>query len=442
MRTRESLTRPLAVVLTTAAVCIGFAVALLANGSALPDVGARYEVDAVVPSAVSLAPGAEVRIASVRAGEVEDIRQRGSTAVLRLRFDDDQPVVHRDAQVSVRLRTLVGENYVEVLPGSPGAPVVPDGGELPAAQALEATQIDEILAVLDTRTRARARVLLRGAGAGVRGRGDDLNTLVDGLSATITEAAPVTRVLDAQRRQIAGVVGDLGAIMREIARRGTELRRFATTGRETAVAVAERDRALRATLARAPSALRAVRRVSQTLTQVTRSSAPAIAELASTVRGADRTLRLLRPAADTATAAVTELRRASPPLRRLLPALRRFAPVAGAAMEPLRGVLRQVNPMLRYLAPYVDDVAAVALGLRSATTYYDATGNSARVQVTMNELSPTLFDGPTLKAMRALYDTGILTPVRRLGQNAYPAPRSAAEPREFDGAYPRVGPDR
>jgi phospholipid/cholesterol/gamma-HCH transport system substrate-binding protein len=440
--TTKELRGSIAVVILTAIVAVGFVIALLGHGGGLPQTGASYEFDAVVPDAVSLAPGAEVRIASRRVGTVKDVGRHGQSAVLHLRLDGDHPPVYRDARVFVRLRTLVGENYVEVYPGTPGSPTLADGGALPRGQALETTQVDQILAVLDTRTRGHARKLLKGMGAGLDGRGTQLSSTVDELSGTITGSSPVVQVLHDQRTQVADIVANLRSVMQAVGDRGTAIRQLAGAGTVTATAVADRDRQLRAALRMFPPALASVRRTTQTLTRVTAKSAPAVTGLADAVRSADPTIRALGPAAASGRTAVIELRRAAPIVERLLPTLRTFAPIAQSAVKPVHGVLRQLNPMLRYLAPYTKDIAAITSGLRSATTYYDATGNSTRVQVNVNELSPTIYNGDALKLLTALYDTGIVNQVRKFGQNPFPAPGTAGTPTKASGDYPRIQPDK
>src|SRR5439155_3597434 len=64
-------------------------VALLRLGGGL-DLGAKYHVEAVVPSAVQLVPQADVKLAGVTIGKVDKIDTRGSTAVLDLVIDRDK----------------------------------------------------------------------------------------------------------------------------------------------------------------------------------------------------------------------------------------------------------------------------------------------------------------------------------------------------------------
>ena len=146
-----------------------FCLWLFWSGS-LPGTGETYEVRATVPSAITVSAGANVRIAGVSVGRVDDVKLDGQAVALRLRMDTDNGGLPVDSRVGIRLRSLVGENYVEIVPGS-RAQTIPDGGSVPAEQTNDYVEIDQILSVLKGKTRERARTLLQGASARPSGPG-------------------------------------------------------------------------------------------------------------------------------------------------------------------------------------------------------------------------------------------------------------------------------
>lgn len=82
-----------------------------------------------MPSAAGVDRKAAVRIAGVRVGVVEEIRLEGSEAVLVLALDSEVRL-HQGASARVTNLGMLGDKYVEVLPGDPSAPLLPPGARL------------------------------------------------------------------------------------------------------------------------------------------------------------------------------------------------------------------------------------------------------------------------------------------------------------------------
>ena len=54
----------------------------------------------------------------------------------------------------LRQKTLLGETYVEITPGDPQSPAVPDGGKLPVGNIRPTVELDEIIQTFDPKTRS------------------------------------------------------------------------------------------------------------------------------------------------------------------------------------------------------------------------------------------------------------------------------------------------
>ena len=81
----------------------------------------------------------------------------------------------KDARAILRQKTLLGETYVELTPGTKSAGLHP--GERPAGDARVAptVELDEILRSLDTKTRDAFRVWQQDLGKGIQGHGQDFS---------------------------------------------------------------------------------------------------------------------------------------------------------------------------------------------------------------------------------------------------------------------------
>lgn len=396
--------------------------------------GHDYRVRALVPSAQDVYPGATVRLAGLRVGRVEDVERRGRVALLTLGMEGKYAPVHRDARVEVRLHSVAGESYVELYPGSPDMPELPDSAVLPLSQAVQDVQIDEVLSVLDRPTRERAREMIRGLARGIGGRGTQVNDFVDGAAGVVDAAAPVARVLAQDRRQLARLIDGLGVVTSTIGRRRDEMRLLARQGRATAENLAARDDAVRALLEELPSTLGQVRRTTTTLREVTRVAAPVLSDTAGAVRNLKPAVRSLRPAAAEGRRVLTELERTAPQLERVLAELRRVAGPTADALPPLRATLCELNPLISYIEPYARDVGVHVANLASGTNFYNAEAHAARVHGVVSDSSPVIYDPATSGAADRLLSIGVLSRFRELGWNPYPEPGAIADVTTGTGA--------
>ena len=93
------------------------------------------EVKAVFEDVAGLDDESAVRIAGVRKGHVTDIKVLpDGRAEVTMEVDDDVPL-HANASAKVANLGLLGEKYIELDPGTPTAPVLPDDGDGHAAAA-------------------------------------------------------------------------------------------------------------------------------------------------------------------------------------------------------------------------------------------------------------------------------------------------------------------
>jgi phospholipid/cholesterol/gamma-HCH transport system substrate-binding protein len=124
---------------------LGLLLWLAANVGALgKGSGDRYTVR--LDHAAGLVEDNAVKVAGVQVGAIERVDVEHATAVLTLRLD--KPVVLRaDTTAIVRAKSLLGEKYLQLDPGSLDQPVLPPGSEIPRVQTT--FEIDELLNALE-----------------------------------------------------------------------------------------------------------------------------------------------------------------------------------------------------------------------------------------------------------------------------------------------------
>ncbi|MEA2410511.1 MAG: phospholipid/cholesterol/gamma-HCH transport system substrate-binding protein [Thermoleophilaceae bacterium] len=372
-----------------------------------------YEIRAVVHSANELEQRSPVRIAGVNVGKVKRVeRGPGSTAIVTMAIDRDALPLHTDATLKIRPRLfLEGNFFVELNPGTPSAPNLPEGGTIPLAQTAEPVQLDQILTTLKSGTRADLKLLLHGLGQGF-GDGRALRRVIPlmepaflrtaisaqalqgeqpgDLSGFVSSAEKTTAALASQRRQLPVLVTALDRTLTTLAARRSKLG-------ET---VAGLDRLT----ADAPASFAALNNLFPTARAFVREARPGI-------RAAPATLRLGIPVLDQAgrllarpelpaliaqlNPALHELRVLEPQLGTLLGGLR---PITECLRTNALPTLKKpiTDPPLTTGRPIYRELLDVAVGLASASQNFTGDGQAVRYHAGFGDQLVTTGKAPSL----------------------------------------------
>jgi phospholipid/cholesterol/gamma-HCH transport system substrate-binding protein len=132
----------------------------------------RYTIKAVFTSTPGVRPGlTPVRIAGVDVGKVEKVEsyRGGGTSLVTMQLEDRGLPVHADTQLRIRPRLfLEGNAFVQMSPGSPGQPELPEGSTLPLRQTSVAVAFPQVLGALTADTRRSLQQLLQNYGSSLR----------------------------------------------------------------------------------------------------------------------------------------------------------------------------------------------------------------------------------------------------------------------------------
>lgn len=321
----------------------------------------HYEIRAVVENANLLAPRSPVRIAGFDVGTVVGVGRyrHTSLAVVTMRIDGRGRPVHTDATLKIRPRLfLEGNFYVDLRPGTPGAPELPDGGLIPVTQTARPVQLDEVLGALDSGTRGSLQQAIAGFGAA--------------LDAPPTAAQDA--IADPSARGLTGGQAlNLSLGTAPAALRGSAIVTEALLG----VAPHDLSRSV-AGFARASAALA---QNEQELQDFVSDFDATTATLAAHAPDLERSVALLGPTARDARAGFAALGAALPATRRfardLAPGVRGL-PATIAAADPWLAQARpllgraELGGLLAQLAPAGDDLARLAHATRAFLPRIDA----------------------------------------------------------------------
>lgn len=108
----------------------------------------RYAIKLLFDFANGVEMSAPVRLAGVQVGEVKDIdiffdAERQKTAVLLTVSLNKKAKVEEDAEAFINTLGLIGEKYVEILPGTPGKKILKPGETLAGRESIPVERLTE-----------------------------------------------------------------------------------------------------------------------------------------------------------------------------------------------------------------------------------------------------------------------------------------------------------
>lgn len=254
MRSRWNL--PIFVVYTViCSMVIGYVVAQL--GINRPGTH-TYSVSIDFHDAASLLAKNEVFMNGSRVGRVDTVDVQSGHAKVTVLIEDIRALpIHTDAVAEVRKKNLLGETYVDIRRGQ-GNQDIPDGGHIALDHTITATQIDEVLAILDPQTVQRVQLLINAAGGGLANNGDSMNSQAGSLDSLLTQLNGPANELGARRQQVQDIVIELQKWYDMLARQREQVRQEFTTWNQVTADMAAQENAIGGTVQQADTFLTAL----------------------------------------------------------------------------------------------------------------------------------------------------------------------------------------
>ncbi|MEA2424850.1 MAG: phospholipid/cholesterol/gamma-HCH transport system substrate-binding protein [Thermoleophilaceae bacterium] len=255
-----------------------------------------YHITAYFNNANNLQSNSPVRIAGVEVGTVTDVSPadpKTGEAKVKMEIEDKGLPLHKDAQVKIRPRIfLEGNEFVDMQPGSPEAPVLKSGGSIPATQTSAPVQFEAVLRTLQRDTRTDLQTLLQEFSKGLGGGGAEAfnrsikfwkpayqySSLAN--DATLgTEPHDLSKLVRAQGQVFHSLSSDETALADLVTNLNTTFAAFASQDQNLRAAIPALDNVLKVgnpALASLNNALPSLRQFSRDALPATRSSLPTI----------------------------------------------------------------------------------------------------------------------------------------------------------------------
>src|SRR4051795_6249823 len=172
-----------------------------------------YDLSATLPSASNLVEGNEVRIGGFRVGVVDRIGtttklvsgKPKAVATIHMKLDKTAEPLSVDTGVVVRQRSALGLKYVQLTPGK-SKTTYKQGDTIPLSHATQPVEFDDLLNTFNEPTRAYSRQALDGFGDAFAGRGESINSALEGLNPFFRFLTPVMRNLSDPRTRLGELV--------------------------------------------------------------------------------------------------------------------------------------------------------------------------------------------------------------------------------------------
>lgn len=307
----------------------------------------------------NLVVGNDVREGGFRIGLLSAVRPVGLGsgrvgAQLTLKLDRVNGRVPVDSRVTVLSRSVLGLKFVDLEKGS-SSRVIADGGTLPISRTYVPVQFDDVFKTFDARTRRAVQLSLVGVGGTLAGRGGDLNVTIRSLPSLLGRLESVAGFLSDRRTGLVrffdalnGFVGALAPVA------GVNARLFGDMA-TTFGAIARDPGSLEQTIARSPATLSVSTDSLRAQTPFLRDFAVLGRYLAPATGSLRVALPVINPALEEGTRVLARTPVLDRGLQRVMAALRSLAlaPGTNVAVSGLARTVATLNPMIRYLGPFV-----------------------------------------------------------------------------------------
>jgi virulence factor Mce-like protein len=372
--------------------CFGLLLFLwLAFGGPIPLQPKGYRFDVSFKEAGTLSPEADVRISGVSVGKVKVIHADKKTGAsdATIQLDTQYAPIPKDTKAILRQKTLLGETYVELTPGSKSAGTVPENGHLPAGSVSPTVELDEIFRAFDAKTRESFRVWMQQLALSSQGRGHDISDALGNLAPFAEDTTSLLKILNAQHADVQGVVRDTGDVFAALSERDGQLRSLIDNSNRVFATTAARNSELEQTFRALPTFERESKTTLARLTRFSKDTNPLVTQLRPAARELSPTLQELSALAPAHKALFRDLNPLIDASKKGLPATEDFLDELHPLLANFDAPLRQLNPTLMGLGAYKNELSAFFANTVATTQATTQEGN-ARVHYlrTSNPANP------------------------------------------------------
>jgi ABC-type transporter Mla subunit MlaD len=269
-----------------------------------------------------------------------------------------------DTRAVLRQKTLLGETYVELSPGTPKGPRLPEGQRLANARVQGTVEFDEILNTFDAPTRRAFRAWQQEGGRAIDGRGADVNDALGTLPDFLENGTDLLAVLDTDRAALKRLVKNTGVVFGALTQREQQLHNLVVNTRDVFDTTARRNEKLAETFSILPTFLDESRKTFRRTERFAGHARPVV--------------RLLREPTRKLAPTVSDLHALAPDLTHAFGGLKRLIPASRTGLPALDDTLHGLGPFFGKLGPFLSELNPILQELeRNQYLFSDFFSNGA-----------------------------------------------------------------
>ncbi len=344
-----------------AASCVGLLLFLwLSFGGTVPFNARGYRLQAEFGSAVELGSQSDVRISGVSIGKVVSVSLDAKTGLTKavMQIDPEYAPRPADTRAVLRQKTLLGEAYIELSPGSRTAKPLPDGATLAQTAIAPSVQLDQILSTFDPATRRAFQTWQQQDAIAFTNRGQAFNAAIAQLYPFATNVEGVLTVLHRDQAATTTLLHDGGAVFSALARSPQALGAFVRNSNALFTATAAKNAALAGTIQALPGFTVATRQTIARLRSFSDTAKPLIDELRPAATPLSQALQATVPLAPELRTVLTDIGPLTQLSRSGVPSLIHFLDQSVPWLGRVKPYLGEFVPIIDYLNVYRREIAA------------------------------------------------------------------------------------
>ncbi len=353
--------RPLAprvTVLTIVVVCIlGFIYLWNGTGGPTPALSGPYKVRFVADDIKNLRPAGDVRIAGVLVGTVVKQDTEDGQAVVEVEIDDEFAPLHEGATVRVGMKSVIGQSFVAVVDGT--GKELDNGHTFKGESVIDPVDIDEVVGTFDKPTRKALASLLGSLEPATKKSGGGVDGLLEGVGMLGREGYTAVDAIAAQSKDLAALVNEANTILAALNTGRTQIGSLVRNAQQLTSATAGESENLASVVRKLPGLVNSAGQATGTLEGLANDLAPVAADLDNAAAPLSAALKDLPPITDGLRSLLKPMDSSLGRSNQTLEQLPALASLLSDISPDLDTLLANVNPMVKYLAPYGHDIGSM-----------------------------------------------------------------------------------
>lgn len=316
-----------------------------------------YRFTADFPRTLALAEQSEVKINGVPVGHVVGLKLDGRNQTqATMEIESRYAPLHTSDRVLLRQKTLLGETYVEVTPGSRQAPVLANEARLASGNVEPLVTLDDILNTFNPKVRQAWRVWMQSQAESFDGQGESINLSFASLEPFLESTNRLLGVLDSQSAAVSSVVRNTGKVFDDLTEREHQFEQLIANGQAVLTPAAAASAQFAEAWRELPGIEHSSEKALRSLNGLATNASPLLTELKPSERELTLLLRTAERFAPNFDALLTSLGPLTSAAKQGLPDFSKSLGLTTPFLEALRPVLHNFDPFLQYTDEYLPTV--------------------------------------------------------------------------------------